>query len=159
MKDLWLGINKKGIIDDIRFRFELYDFTHTIPNCELFFGEKNTNWDNYHNIYIIYFESCCIENIKNSNFFKLSKDYNLIYISEKINFGTFFDKVRILKYKKNKQNEDLCCDELYNNVATKIIKNGSYRDDRTKTGTLSIFGNLIIKFLFLLQKKFSINLV
>jgi|TARA_B110000259_G_scaffold164876_2_gene191274 dihydrofolate reductase/thymidylate synthase len=70
---------------------------------------------------------------------KLEEDYELIKYSDKKYNKKENSFYRFLEYQKNSINK-VDNEEKYLNIAKNIIDNGNYREDRTNTGTYSIFG-------------------
>ncbi len=74
---------------------------------------------------------------------KISDNYKLIsYSKEKIvniDITNIQIKYRFLKYTYSKSSNN--SEKEYNRLYTKIIESGNYKNDRTNTGTISIFGD------------------
>lgn len=74
--------------------------------------------------------------------------YEIESFSPKLSFVDFDNKIthyRFIKLKKanNFLSDIYHCDNVYKSLATRILYNGSKRPDRTGTGTISHFGNMI----------------
>lgn len=101
--------------------------------------------DNYDIMYItqIYRKYNCDVFINPPSF-----KYEIESFSPKLSFTDFDEKTTYYRFIKLRKKHDFLtdtyhCDNVYKSLATRVLYNGSKRPDRTGTGTISHFGNMI----------------
>ena len=146
MTNIYLGINKKGIIhfSDLNKSMKFFienKFNSSSKKCiwNIFslFDKSNIN-----DIYVFYFDIPLNSNNDNDNeIYKLFSKHKMVYVSEIMKFVDRDETFRLLKYTKGSNKN--YADKNYLSMCKDILERGNIKDDRTGTGTFSLFGKTL----------------